>query len=724
MSVIQNIRDKYARIAVIAIALALLGFLLMDAFVGRSKSLFSGGNSNIVGRVNGKKIDPVDFDKKVKQQEDYLQKQPYSQGAEANRQQAIEGVWNQEVNSLLVNAEISKLGLSVGKREINDMLFGPNPHEYAKQYLGDPNTGQYDPARAQQLILQIKKSKDAAQLEQLNSLLNAMEESRLTEKFNSLIINTANFPRWFLEKQNADNSLMAKVSFVREPYSSIKDSSIKISDKEIEDYINNHKEEFKQDESRSISYVTFSALPTAADSAIAREKLITLKTEFDTTKDVERFLASQGVGAQEYYKGYRGEKQIQQGGKDSIFKMPAGHVYGPYLDGPNYMLAKLEGVKQMPDTVKVRHILIATVQRNESGQMVPVRDTASAKKLADSIQGLIKAGQNFDSLCIKFSDDPGKNDQQTGKYSGGIYDNVPTGKMVEEFNDFIFENPAGTKGIVKTLFGYHYIEILSQKGSSPKYKIAFLPNPVIASNETDNNAGNQANLFAGDSRDQKSFDANFEKNLKPKGIQKNIIPDIKPNDYMLQGLGASRNFIKDIYKAKKGEVLQPVRIGDNYVVAVVTDIYKEGTQPVAKARNAVELILSKKKKAEQIKQRIGKITTLEAAATTLGKQVEIADSIRMTGAQSPLLGNEPKVIGAAFNPDNKGKVMPEAIEGENAVYVIRVDNVTATAITSANVAEQRKTMYQQSKQMASYNSATITALKSAASITDKRSDRY
>ena len=43
MSVIQKIRDKYARVAVIAIALALLGFILMDAFAGRG-SIFGGGD--------------------------------------------------------------------------------------------------------------------------------------------------------------------------------------------------------------------------------------------------------------------------------------------------------------------------------------------------------------------------------------------------------------------------------------------------------------------------------------------------------------------------------------------------------------------------------------------------------------------------------------------------------------------------------------------------------
>ena len=144
-----------------------------------------------------------------------------------------------------------------------------------------------------------------------------------------------------------------------------------------------------------------------------------------------------------------------------------GTVYGPYLDGGSYSLAKLVGVRTQPDTVNVRHILIATAQRDpQTGQMTYVRDSASAKKIIDSIQTAINSGSNFDTIAVKLSEDPGKNDRNTGAYTGGKYENVTAGGMVPEFNDFIFGNPVGTKGIVKTEFGYHYIEILSQKGSS------------------------------------------------------------------------------------------------------------------------------------------------------------------------------------------------------------------------------------------------------------------
>src|ERR1700674_2236722 len=112
MSVIQKIRDKYARIAVVMIALALLRFILMDAFTGRSK-LF-GGSSSTLGRVNGKSIDYLDFEKKVKAQEEAQQQQQGYHPDEASRQQLIQNLWDQEVNQTIMNEQFGKLGLTIG----------------------------------------------------------------------------------------------------------------------------------------------------------------------------------------------------------------------------------------------------------------------------------------------------------------------------------------------------------------------------------------------------------------------------------------------------------------------------------------------------------------------------------------------------------------------------------------------------------------------------------
>jgi peptidyl-prolyl cis-trans isomerase D len=713
MSVIQTIRDKGAKISVIFIALALLGFILTDYFSGKARSAGRGSGSTSIGSVNGTKIDMEQFQKDVDGAEDMMKQQGYPQGA-ATTQQAVEQSWNQSVNRILLTAEFDKLGMQISKKELGDILYGPNAPEDLKKQFADEATGQYNPIKAKQAIDNMLKDKKtpAAQKDQFSSYINQLEQQRKSEKYNSMLTNSSNVPRWFVEKQNADNSQLAKISLVREPYSSIPDSAVKIEEKDIANYISKHKDDYKQEESRSISYVTFSASPNAADSAAARNKLLAIKPELDSTKDIEQLLASQGAGS--YYNGYINGKSIQIAGKDSIFRTPVGSTYGPYLDGPSYVVAKMMGVRQMPDTVKVRHILVATVQRDpQSGQFYPVRDSLVAKKLIDSIQTAIRSGSNFDSVCAKLSDDGTKD-------KGGVYENVYSGQMTAPFNDFIFLNPVGSKGIVKTEYGYHYIEVLSQKGNGPGYKIAYLPTEIIASQETDNTALNKANLFAGDSRDQKSFDDTYEKTLKPQGILKGIGMNIGPNDPQVQGL-VSRTFVKDIYSAKKGEVLKPERIGNDYVVAVVTEVLSEGTKSVSSARLSIEPLLRNQKKAEMLKKKIGKITTLEAAAAVLGKPIETIDSIRMSLKTTSALGYEPKVTGAAFNLSNKGRVVPEALDGINGVYVVRVDNVSATPVTDGNVADQRKALYQQAKQSAAN---PLNALRSSATIKDKRADRY
>jgi peptidyl-prolyl cis-trans isomerase D len=73
MSVIQTIRDRGGLISAIIIAIALLGFILMDAFTGRSH-IFS-GSSTTIGSVNGKKIDYLEFNKRLAAETDYRQQQ-------------------------------------------------------------------------------------------------------------------------------------------------------------------------------------------------------------------------------------------------------------------------------------------------------------------------------------------------------------------------------------------------------------------------------------------------------------------------------------------------------------------------------------------------------------------------------------------------------------------------------------------------------------------------
>jgi len=709
MSVIQKIRDKYARWAVAAIVISLLGFILMDAFAGRSSF---GSSSTTIGKVNGKEIDIIDFEKKVKQQEEMAQQQGYDMG-EAGRQQVIESVWNGEVTQTLMAEQFEELGMTVGNKEINNLLFGSNPPPDLKQRFTDEATGQYNALAAQQFINGVKKSGRPEDKTQLIDYINNLELNRKMEKYTSLLSNSIYYPKWFIEKQMADNSLIGKASYVSIPYSTISDSAVKISDSEIKNYVDEHKDDFAQkEETRSINFVVFNAAPTAADSTVIKSQVEALKAPFFTATDPASFLLQQGSTI-EYYDAYVGESKVQVPDKDSIFALQNGSVYGPYQDNKNFVLAKKIDERILPDSAKIRHILVQTANP-QTGQLM--LDDSAAKKRIDSIDFAITNGANFDTLAKQLSNDKGSSDK------GGVYDYFPQGQMVKAFNDFVFEGKTGDKKVVKTEFGYHLIEIQGQKGSQPHYKIAYLAKEITPSSETDNAASSQASLFAGESRDLKAFNANYDKTLKTKGLNKLVAADIKPGDHAITGLGTSRTLVKAIFNADKGDVIQPERVGESYVVATVTEVNEEGLQDAAKARTIVEPILRNKKKADQIKKKLGKITTLEAAAATVKQPVQTADSLRFSGANA-VFGFEGKVIGAVFNTANKGKIIPEAIEGQAGVYILHVENISASAIDNTNIEMQRQMMQMQARQSAMQQSPA-EALKEAANIKDNRAKFY
>lgn len=702
MSVIQTIRDKGGWIMITLIALALIAFVLQDrGLAGRGGGIF--GNTSTLGKVNGVTIDKTEFDNELA-----FTEKMYGQQA-GTREQLIGGVWSQEVDKIINQQEYDKLGLTVGDKELSDVLFDPNFSPLKREFT-DPKTGEFKVADAKAAFAQIKKSKNAEQVTMINkAYLEPTVQQTLRQKYAALLQGAAYAPKWLVERTQADNGAVASISYVSVPYASIADSTIKLTEDDILAYAKKHHKEFDRDEeTRTISYVGFATSPSGADSAATLNQINALKAEFAATQDAKAYLAKVGSDIQ-FYDSYLSKTKMQQANKDSITALSIGQTYGPYLDASNYTIAKMIGVKQWPDSVKVRHILVATADPRSGQQLKP---DSVGKKLIDSIELAIKGGANFDTLCAKYSEDPGSKDK------GGVYDYFPQGQMVGAFNDFAFDKPVGTKGVVKTEYGYHYIEVLGQKNPQPAYKVAYLSKAIIASNETVAAAQTAASQFAATSKNKKAFDENALK------LNKQPLPsgDIKAMDFSVTGIGAgndARKMVRWVYDASAGDISEPFELSDKYVVAVVTSVNKPGLPSVAALRPLVEAQVRNEKKAKQIIDTKFKGATLEAIATSAATAVQRVDSILFSNPFIPGVGMELKVVGAAFNPSLKGKVS-EAIAGNSGVYAVRVENITEKAsVSDANAVKQS---ILQAQKMAAYSSAG--ALKKAATIKDNRAKFY
>ncbi len=696
MSVIQRIRDKGAWIIFAIIALALIAFILQDG-VGRGGNSFS--NTSTVGKVNGEKIDRGTFEDRLQMAE----RMYASQGA--TRDQLIGSVWNQEVENVVLTQEYEKLGLKVTGKELADILYGPTSP--LRQEFTDPKTGVFNVEGAKQAIAQLKKSKNTEQLKGVNAAyIEPTIQQTLRTKYQNLLVQASYVPKWMLEKQLADNNAVASISYVYVPYTSVSDSAVKVSDDDINAYVKKHSKEFiKQEETRNIAYVGFSAAPTATDTANALNQVVAAKEEFATTPDASAFISRNGSEIA-YYDGYVSKERMQQPNKDTLAKIPVGQVFGPYLDASSYVLAKMISSKQLPDSATVRHILIGTINPQTNQQ---IREDSVAKKLADSIEVAVKGGADFNALVLKYSDDQGSKDK------AGVYEYFPQGQMVPSFNEFAFEKSTGSKGIVKTDFGYHYMEVLGQKGNSSVYKIAYFAKAITASGETVSAANTAAAQFAVGSKNAKDYNANALKANRP------VLPanDIKESDFMIPGLGMERQLVRWVYENKVGAISEPTEIGDKYIVAMISAINKAGLFSAAEARPLVENIIRNEKKAKIIIDTKFKGATLDAIATSTGSMVQRSDSLSFSAPFIPGVGSEPKITGAAFNKGLQGKVSAP-IEGVTGVFAIKIENSGAKAsILDINTLKQNLL---QSSRMVSYRG--LDALRKAATIKDYRSTFY
>lgn len=661
MQIIQSIRDKGAIFVIVVIALSLIGFILMDSRQGGS-TMF-GGNTNNVGKVNGEEISISDFNKRVKEMEDMEEQRNGQRPSGTRTYQIRDQLWNQMVAEKIFYKEAAKLGITFTPKELTHILLSNDPsNPFLQQGLADPNTGQLDMAKAQEALSNIKKFTGARKDAVNAQIVDPLKLSTIVNKYSGLLSASAYYPAWMQEKEKAEAKNFANISYVSIPYGEISDSAVKVTDADIDAYVQKHKELFKQEAGRKVSYVTFSQLPNAADSARVMDMLNKLKPQFEADTNAKAFVA-RNTSVIDFKDEYLPVSKAPIKELDSVLKYPIGTVVGPFSENGDYILAKVLGTKQMPDSVHARHILLATADRN--GQ--PLMDDSTAHRKADSILAAIKGGADFGKLALQYPGDAGS------AVKGGDLGTFGYGTMVPEFNEFAFTKPVGSIDIVKTQFGYHILNILSQKDFKPAYKVAYLAKEIIAGEATINNASLQATK-ASAVKTAKALQDYAAKN----GLQLVQAPAIvKENDYSIGSLQDARQLVKWVFENKVGDVSEPFGIGDQFVVASIDQVIKEGTQDAATARPGAEAIIRNEKKAAIIKTKLGATPTLESAAAAYNKQVAVAGAdSTLTFASQMIngLGIEPKVIGASFNKEYQTKVSP-AIEGTSGVYVIKVNSV-------------------------------------------------
>ncbi len=149
-----------------------------------------------------------------------------------------------------------------------------------------------------------------------------------------------------------------------------------------------------------------------------------------------------------------------------------------YFDENAAQYAASNIAKDDPNMVNVRHILITpqadeNAETDENGQPVLTEQNwTNAQMKADEIYKMWQEGdateETFAALATEYTEDPGS------MSTGGLYEEVYPGQMVEEFNDWCFDEArqVGDTAVIKTSYGYHIMYFSGVCDHPYWYKVA------------------------------------------------------------------------------------------------------------------------------------------------------------------------------------------------------------------------------------------------------------
>lgn len=706
MAVLNKIRQRSVFLIII-IALALFAFVLADVI--RNGGMSSQKSQNVIATVNGEEVSREDFARQVEAMQRNM-------GTNATTAQVVNQVWEFKLREVILKEEFDKLGINVGEAQVRQLL--------RTQLAGNPNftneAGLFDDNRLQEYVANLKATSPEAYQQWVAYEDNIAESARENIYYNLI---RAGVGATSVEGEQAyrfanDN---IDLKFVQVPYSSIPDSEVSVSKDEIRDYVKSHSKRFEVEKARDIQFVFFPETASAEDESEAKQVVeealssnVQFNAETNANDTISGFKNATNTAAFvnqnsdiPFQDRFIFRDQLNSAFADEIFNLEDGELYGPYKDAGYWKVSKLVEARQMADSAKASHVMVAWEGLPTAGEVTRTKE--AAKALADSLAGVVRNDKSkFAALALQFSDDVAT------KETAGDLGYFGPGQMIGGFNDFVFENTPGTVGVVETDFGYHVISVEEKTDEERAVKIATIARNIEPSEESLNNLYTQVTTFEMAARDN-----NFAEVAKTENMEVKTVRDIKPLEENIPGLGPQRRIVQWAFEdgVKSGDI-DRFEIPGGYVLAQVTAVKKEGVMSAEDAAAVVTPILQKEKKAALIKEKISG-SNLAEIAKNQNTSVQNASAINLKNPTLAGAGSEPEVVGSVFSLE-PGEVS-KPIAGEKGVYIVEL-----VAINKAPAMESYRSFANQETAVRRQEVTTrvFEALKETAEIEDNRAKFY
>lgn len=688
MATLEKMRHHGVFLLVV-VGVALLAFIVGD-FLNSSASIVNERQSNL-GKIDGESVKYMEFIEAVEQlTEVYKIEYGTANLDDELNDQIRESVWQNMVRDRLLNSEAEKAGLTVCKKELFDLILGNNIHPLiaGRRAFFNPETGAFDPQLLAQFI-EMLDSDNAAQMpaDQLRTYKqywkfweSTVKNARLEDKYMALL--TRSIVANKLEAENAhDGSKTAvDVACVMKPYFAVADSLVSVSDKEAKKLYKERKEQFAQEASCDLKYVSFAVKPSADDYAAVETWINELKGDFTHTDDIVGVTNS---NSDVPYKAINLAKEdVDVDLCDFAFSGKKGDVVGPLFADDTYKMARIveTGISR-PDSVKLRIVDVAEAS------------VARTQIVADSIEQILKNG-GYESL--------------SRHYRGGeVW--AREVQIDRDLADKAFTTPVNGTFQLKNMGNIRLFQVVERGVNVPKVKLAVLERKVVPSQTTQAQIFNEAKRFAAACSSIEDFEAKAaEQNLEVHSANR-----LNINAPKLQNIKNSRAVVRWAFEAKEGDVSDVKECDGQHIVAAVSHLNEKGYTDFETVKPRLVAELRNDKKAALIEKEMTGKTLVELEAA--GLSIDTVRGITFNTPYASTIGNEPKLF--ALAPLAEVGELSQPMQGNMGVFVFSVLDKTES---TADYDEKAENVIVTERLRSAIPYLSFEALKKAADIEDQR----
>ena len=622
---------------VFIIVIAVLFILFMVISDSKLAEVF-GRSKNNVGTINGKDITYPEFSQKF---EDYRKqyRDAYKQDFdEDNLDQYRDQLWEDFIMSTLSKEQIEKCGITVSEKELNDIIFGPNPPDFLKKGFID-STGNF---RRDLYDAEVKKPQNK---EIIVRVKEALKEQVADEKLQA-VVNAAILPsageikRKYVEQTGKMNAEFALIDLSQFP-----ENTVTATNEEVKKYYDEHPDKFMVDAQRKLKYIAFLIVATKADSESVRQTLQTLVELSDTTSLDSVAKSFTGI---QIAKDSADLSTIPAEAASKIISAEKGKIIGPIATSAGYMVYRVTNVKSGDPLVSASQILITG---------------PDAEKEATKVYGEIKAGLSFEDAARKYSKDAGS------AAKGGSLGWFKKGSQTPDVETAAMSGkPGEVLKPIKSANGYYIVKVNGKNSS--KYFFEKVSEIVKPSASTKDLVYQKAVDF--------QFLANkngFESECTAQKLNVLESQEFSKDAGYIPNLGMCRSLISFSFDNSVNSLSKPIKTQIGYVVAKVSEEIKPGVRKFEAVEKNVKVLCLKDKRyakakaeAERVKNSIGDDI---AKATQVSKDVRLGSAPGFTTNGSvPAIGQDYNFAAEAYKAPLNKVIGP--VKGMNGYYLIKV----------------------------------------------------